>query len=172
MSAGKQQQAQEHQKNLDEVDPLAVPLEHPRWEIELDRRDKVNMYYHVLGSIAPSQCIRKHLAENVSMTLPLTDERIMGRCAVLKAIDSWLECFSPYQISPVVLADSAPSFGLTSMWRSTGLNTKKFANIEPTGKVIKLMGGTQFFFDKDDNILNIHVHFDGNDLLRQLTGGR
>lgn len=130
------------------------------------------MYYHVIGSIAPSQCLRKHLSENVTMIVPLTDARISGRCAVLKAIDSWLECFSPYQISPVVLADAAPSFALTSMWRSTGLNTKTVAGIAPTGKVIKLNGGTQFLFDKDDNILHIHVHFDGNDLLSQLKGGR
>ena len=166
-AAGKQ----EHKPNLHvEVDPLAVPLEHPRWNVKLNQRDKVGMYYHVLGSIAPSVCLAQHLAENASMTIPLTDERITGRCAVLKAMDVWLECFAPYQITSTILADQVPSFAMTSMWRSTGTHTKTFAGIAPTNKQIKLSGGTQFLFDEDDKILHIHVHFDGCDLMRQLTG--
>ena len=111
--------------------------------------------------MASPKCLGQQLADNVSMTLPLCEETLKGKDAVLSAITRWVHDFHPYNISSSIITNNCVSFAETSVWYSKGVHSAG-------KKDVTLHGATQFLFDQSGKLLHIHVHFNGTDLKKQL----
>jgi hypothetical protein len=151
--------------------PAALPGSencHPGWDVDMSKQDIIAIYYAILNSIASPKCLMGHLSDDISMTMPICGD-ISGKDAVMQAISDWIETFAPYKITAALVPENALSFCETSVWWSNGVHKKTFHDLAPTSKRICIHGGTEFIFDKDDKLVHVHVHFDGNELMRQLT---